>query len=140
MEVKRMVKQRIVVLRKNKTFREQNVKVKDGQLKPSKKEEVIYSPAQVFTEERSWSPVKFWKQPRKLVFWVKGAVKAVDFTEDMKGLNPFWTMEEAYDYVYKNMQKALTEHKPMKWSQFIIIVILLIVLIVISLSGRVRVF
>lgn len=120
-----MGKQRAIELRTNRTFREKKFPLEGNKLIPKKGEEVRFSPGCVFDEEKTWNRLKFWRSPRKLIFYVKGTVEAIKFNENMKGLNPFWDMGEAGDFVHKLIAKTKAEQKPMKWSQFIILAIML---------------
>lgn len=123
-------KQRGIELRLNRKFREKDFKTQENKVIPEKGDEIRYSPACVFDEEKTWSRFKFWRHRRKLIFFVEGTVQALKFVEGTKGMNPFWTKKETKDFVHKLVAKTKAEQKPMKWSQFIILAILSIIIIV----------
>lgn len=130
-----MAKQRAIELHLDNTFTEKRFNVDKNKIKPAKNEETRFAPSNVFTERKTWNRLKFWKHRRRLIFFVEGTVEALKFGKVTKTMNPFWTMGETKDFVWKNIMKALTEHKPMKWSQFIII--LIPVLISLGLLARI---
>lgn len=123
-------KQRAIEVFLDKTFVEKEFSSDNNLIHPEKGEEVRYTPACVISERRSWSRFKFWRHPRDLIFFVKGTVEAITFSENLKELNPFWTMKEAKDFVHKQILKSLTEHKPMTWAQFILILIPILIIMV----------
>lgn len=133
-------KQRGIQLMLNRKFREKDFKTQENKVIPEKGDEVRYSPACVFDEEKTWSKFKFWRHPRKLIFFVEGTVEALKFNAKMKGMNPFWSKKETRDFVHKLVAKTKAEQKPMKWSQFIVIMIVLVIIVVLllRLQGIVR--
>lgn len=92
----------------------------------------MFEPASVFSERRKKGSLY---RARKLVFLVDGAFKALTFKKGDTGLNPFWTMEESEDFADKTIAQKLAEYKPMKWSQFIILLIPLAFILVLQLRA-----
>lgn len=115
-------KQRAIKLNLNRTFEEKKFPcdrniIKDG------KNEALFEPACVFTEEKRKFLKIFGGKARNLIFFVEGARNALRFGETTDKMNPFWTMEEAEEFIEKEIAKSLAKYKPMTWGQFIIVLI-----------------
>ena len=128
-----MGKQRAIEVYLDSTFVEKEFSTDNNVIRPEKNEEVRFTPSCVIHERRSWSRFKFYRHPRDLVFFVKGTVEAIKFSENLKEMNPFWTMKEATDFVHKQILKSLSEHKPMTWTQFILILIPILIIMVLAI-------
>lgn len=133
-------KQRVIRIFLDRTFEEKNYETDQNLVKYDGKE-TRFEPACVITERKSGgSRWKFWrklKSARNLIFFVDGLTEAIRFAKTTKNMQPFWTQKEAHEFANKMTRKALTEYKPMKWSQFIILLIVnLIVLGVVVLIGK----
>jgi len=123
-------KQRGIELHTNNTFTEKNFAVDKNLIKPSKEEECRFAPKNVFAENRTWARWKFWRHKRHLVIFGEGLTKALEWKELKEGMNPFWTMGEAKDFVHKLAGKALVEVKPLKTWQFMLILAFLFIVII----------
>lgn len=128
-----MGKQRAIKLNLNRTFKEKSFPcdrniVKDG------KNKTLFEPACVFTEEKSKFLGLFGRKGRNLIFFVEGARNALRFAKTTEEMNPFWTMEEAQEFIEKEITKALAKYKPMTWAQFIIVLIPILVMLGILLK------
>ena len=124
-------KQRAIKLNLDRTFDEKNFSGDVGKIYEEKNAEVQYEPVCVFSENKpKWV---FWRSARHLIFFVEGALKALQFGKTTEKLQTHWTKKESRTFVFKQITKALQEFKPMKWIQFILIFILLFVIIMILL-------
>lgn len=135
-----MGKQRAILIRLNNTFKEKVFKTDQNKLLYEKKKETRFEPISVFSEEKPrW---KFWRSARNLIFFVDGALEALKFGAITKDMRPFWTQKEIDKIVKKKMAEALTEHKPMKWSQVILLFIGLManLVILIAIAQRLGIF
>jgi len=125
-EVMKMVKQRAIKLNLNRTFEEKNYPCDRNHMKVDKGDLVDFEPACVFTEKKGKLLrviPRFWKGTRNLVLFVDGAKNALRFSKTTKEMMPFWTKKESGEFVNKQVARSLTQYKPMKWAQFIIILI-----------------
>jgi len=131
--MKRMGKQRGIQLHKDNTFSEKKFPADQQIVKPTKDEECIFAPLNVFAERKTWSKFKFWRTKRHLIFFVEGIPKALGWNELREGMNPFWTMKEARDFVHKYASKTLVEQKAIKTWQFIVILMILFFILVLEI-------
>lgn len=128
----------------DQTFEERRFASERNKAKYGKKNntETSFEPVCVFSERRSWSKFKFWKNPRHLIFFVDEALSALRFGKAIDEIASMWTQDEIKTVVKKQMAKSLTEHKPLKWSQFIMLMIpiVAILILLVSIANRVGVF
>jgi hypothetical protein len=120
-----MPKQRTIRLYLDNTFEEKSVKFDGNKLKPEKNDEVTFEPICVFSERKP--RFRFWRGTRRLAFFVDGCVKALRFGTTTEEFQTYWTKKEARELVHKEIAKALTEYKPIKTWQFVVIIGFLLV-------------
>ncbi len=132
---KRLPKQQVLKLHLDNTFEDVRLafdrnKLIDGKDRP------IFEPICVFQERKPRRALL--RRPRRLLFLVDGATKALKFKEGDTTMMPFWTTEEAKEFVNVEIAKSMTKFKPMTWGQFIVLLIplciTLLILIKIALS------
>ena len=137
-----MAKTRVIELHLDNTFEDKKVRYEVNQLKPSKKEKVMFEPICVFKERKKISLFS-WLRPRKsLILYVNGAHKALRFDKVTDKLQPLWTKKEAGTFVKKQVAKSLEEAKPMTWTQFFILlgVNVVTLLVLFAMAQRFGVF
>ena len=66
---------------------------------------------------------RFWRSAREIILFVDGQPDALRFDKVTDKISASWTQKDVKELVKKEMAKALMEHKPMTWTQFIIILI-----------------
>jgi len=136
-----MGKQRAIKLNLNRTFVEKDFPSDVGQLKAGKHDKVAFTPACVFSEEKTkfmgFIP-RFWKGARNLIFFVDGAKNAMKFSKVTDKMMPFWTKKEADEYIKKQIAKARLKFKPLTWGQVILLAVLLIVVIIMQVISMVQ--
>jgi len=131
-----MGKQRAIKLNLNRTFEEKGFDcdrniVKDG------KNTVAFEPMNVFSEKKTkvlGIIPRFWKSARNLILFVDGAVNALKFAEVTEEMKPFWTQDEEKKLVKREMKKSLAEHKPITWTQFVILLLPLFAIFIVVLK------
>lgn len=127
---KQKKKQRVIKLNLDNTFEEKVLTRQGGKIDDGGGT-VIFTPRNVFIEKKKRG---FFKKQRRLVIYAEGTRNALKFKEveklpdgksklEMDDLNPFWTQGEAAEFVHKETADSLKSHKPLTWSQFIIILI-----------------
>lgn len=70
---------------------------------------------------------------RKIIMFVSGCIKAIQFKEDTTGLQIAWTEQEAKEYVQKQIALEQERYKVMKMWQFIVLIGLIVILLLVSL-------
>ena len=116
-----MGKTRAIRIKLNRKFEEKKFKTDVNVVTYDKNKKVEFEPMCVFSEEKSrW---RFWRSARELIFFVEGQVNALRFDKVTDKISASWTQKDVKELVKKEMAKALMEHKPMTWTQFIIILI-----------------
>ncbi len=125
-------RQRAIKLFHNKTFVEKKYKTDRNSLKDGDND-CEYEPSMVF-DEVGVSRWKCWRAKRRLVLFVDGATKALNFGKTTEEMKPFNTQGDLKKLVRREMKKSLAEHKPMKWSQFILLMIPIVVILLLLLN------
>lgn len=124
------------------TFEEKLV-TRDGSQLMQDKERATMQPMNVFTEKKS----RLFRGRRKIVIIPEGTVHPLKFKRvetkkpnekgkvvyTMDDPNPFWNMRDTAEFVEKKTAESLAKHKPMTWSQTLLIVAGLAVVAVLQL-------
>lgn len=126
MRVKKLPKHQVIKLYLDNTFTDEKIafdgnKLRDGDDRPE------FEPICIFQERKSRRV--FWRKPRRLLFLVQGAVKALKFKEQDETMLPMWTKKEAKEFVNVEIAKSMIRFKPMTWGQFIILLIPIVVIL-----------
>lgn len=136
-------KTRVLKLYLDKTFEECKKPYEVGKIKDDKNE-IFFSPECVFIERKRQNPLK---AKRKIILYVEGTRKALRFKETpdpedlmkkqkvLEDPNPFWTMRESAEFVDKQISSSLEEHKPLTWTQFLILAVPVVLVLFICLMG-----
>lgn len=125
-------KQRAIKLLLNRRYEEKKFSTDRNILKDGDNQ-TAFEPACVFYEKKPrW---KFWRGSKDIVLFVEGAVNALRFGKTTKNMNPFWTQKEEKTLVRREMKKGLASHKPLTWTQFIILMIPIVVILLCELRG-----
>lgn len=120
------MKQNVLLLKANKTYQILQVKVKKGKLHFSKRIQehpVDIEPDHVLEEDKpSW---KFWRNPKRLIVHFEGSLRSLKLMPETQEVDMgFLTLDDIIKAVKTAIVKALTQFKPMKMSQFVILALI----------------
>jgi hypothetical protein len=118
----------IIKLKGNHTYEVTQLKTKGNELFFNKQKSVKFSPLDFFEELKP--SFKFWRNPKRILFYLDGSTKALSWDKDEKGdltaeslSKKFgWSIDEATEYIKKLAKKAAVEARPISQNMFYILV------------------